>query len=343
MKLFVLALAVLASLVPRGQVESSMTRAAKAFMGSLTEDQLAQAVLPFDSPDKTTWTYVPGNRKGVSWADLSESQKALAKKLLTVSLSKEGYDKIEAIRSLEPVLAEMEGGNTSRDPNKYWFVFFGHPDQEAPWVWRYEGHHVSLTFANRGGLVVSSTPQFLGSNPAEVKSGPRKGLRVLAREQDLGFQLVESLSLEQRKKAIPSEAAPADIVTGSSRSAGIEGRLGIPYGELTDQQRVLLKALVVLHATVQTEAEQARRLEKIEDEGYDTIVFAWLGPVERHSRHYYRIQGRSFLIEYDNTQEDGNHIHTVWRDFKGDFGEDVLAEHYAHDHEAGAGHAEHKD
>lgn len=313
-----------------------MTRAAQKFVNSLTDKQREQAVFGFGSSDKRVWTYVPGQRKGVSWGELTEPQQRLGRELLHASLSQEGYDKIEAIRSLEPILGALEGGNKDRDPIRYWFVFYGTPDPEAPWLWRYEGHHVSLSFANRGGALVASTPQFLGSNPAKVPSGPRSGERVLAREQDLGFRLVESFSAVQLSAAVVSKDAPTDIMTNSSRKAAIEGHAGIAFGDLKAEQQTMLKELVALHAEVQTKEERKRRLTKVEDEGYGSVVFAWMGPISRTGRHYYRIQGKSFVIEYDNTQADGNHIHTVWRDFDGDFGEDPLAEHYAHDH----GHGE---
>ncbi len=287
---------------------------------------------PLDAPERTAWAYVPGKRKGISWGEMSDPQRAAAVKLLKAALSAEGYTKVEAIRQLEPVLAEMENGNKERDPNRYWFVFFGSPGSDAPWVWRYEGHHVSLTFGNQKGAMVSSTPQFLGSNPAQVLSGPHKGERVLAMEQDLGFKVVESLSPAQSTKAILEREAPTDIITAAARNAAIDGHLGVPYGDLRNDQKRLLMELIRAHAEIQTKSEQKRRLDAVAKEGLDNIVFAWIGPIDRHARHYYRIQGNTFLIEFDNTQSDGNHIHTVWRDFKGDFGEDALAEHYAEDH-----------
>lgn len=268
---------------------------------------------------------------GIDWHDMTEVQRTAARELLKASVSDRGYTKIEAIRTLELVLREMEN-NPGRDPEKYWFMFFGEPSSTEPWVWRYEGHHVSLTFASDRGKVVSSTPQFLGSNPARVPRGEREGERVLGKEQDLGFQLIESLNPEQRKAAVVAESAPADIVTGSSRQAVIEGHLGLAYEHMTKAQQQIVREILQVFSEVQDEKEQKRRLGKVKAEGYDHLVFAWLGPTKRGGRHYYRIQGESFVAEYDNTQEDGNHIHTVWRDFRGDFGEDALAEHYEHDH-----------
>ncbi|HLO98218.1 MAG TPA: DUF3500 domain-containing protein, partial [Fimbriimonas sp.] len=146
--------------------ESEMTIAAKAFIESLTPEQRQQAVFAPDSPERTKWAFVPLDRKGVAWRDMNDAQKAAGVKLLKTALSDEGYKKVEDIRGLESILRTLENGNLGRDTNRYWFVFFGSPSSKTPWVWRYEGHHLSLTFGSKEGEVVSSTPQFLGSNPA---------------------------------------------------------------------------------------------------------------------------------------------------------------------------------
>lgn len=330
-------LAVVAS--ARVPLQSPMARAAEEFLAALTDEQRGHAVLPASSPDRTTWTYVPGNRLGVAWRDMTPTQREKAMDLLKASLSDKGLAKTMATRQNELLLRKMENNNLGRDPERYWFVFFGAPNGQTPWVWRYEGHHVSLTFGLDGDTVVSSTPQFYGSNPAEVKIDvPDKGKRILGREQDLGFKLAETLTPDQHKLAVVAEKAPADIVTASSRKAGIEGHLGLPYGKMTKDQQATVREILRVFSEVQTPAEQKRRLDKVAKEGYDHLVFAWMGPVKRGGRHYYRVQGESFVIEYDNTQDDGNHIHTVWRDFKGDFGGDALAKHYEQGH-----HHEHKD
>jgi len=263
---------------------------------------------------------------------MTPTQREAAVELLRQSLSAEGFSKVEAIRNLESVLAEMENGNASRDPKRYWFVFYGNPSEPSQWVWRYEGHHISLTFGNKNGRLISSTPQFLGTNPAEVKMGSLKGQRVLGPQQDLGFQMVESLSAAQQATAILSKDAPSDILTTSARKASIEGDLGLRFHQLTASQKVIFKKLLASHYSVQNIPEQKRRLAAISKEEFNDLTFVWLGPVDRRGKHYYRIQGKSFLVEYDNTQSDGNHVHTVWRDFAGDFGQDVLAEHYVHEH-----------
>jgi hypothetical protein len=325
-------LALLLTVVMFGSIEISsdraMRRAADSFLAALTSAQKLQACQVYDSPARTSWMYVPGKRPGVAWADLSASQRTRGQELLRAALSDSGYDKVERIRLLEDTLREMEN-NPGRDKDAYWFVFFGEPDAQKPWSWRYEGHHLSLTFTMSGGKVQSTTPQFLGTNPAEVRSGPSKGRRVLAKEQDLGYALIDSLDSTQLKEAIVSPTPPADILTTNKRRAEIVGCFGLPKSKMSATQRAALLALVASHADVQVEAIQKARMDRAKEED---LVFAWMGATDRGKPHYYRVQGRTFLIEFDNTQNDGNHIHAVWRDFEGDFGEDALREHYQHGH-----------
>lgn len=309
-----------------GQVPRSQTaREASLFLSALSSDQRKAAV---DGEALTDWHYVPRERKGVAWGSLNSEQRRAGEALLRSALSKVGYEKVETIRALESVLREMEGGNLGRDVARYSFLFFGEPSDERPWAWRYEGHHLSLTFAYRDGKMIASTPQFLGSNPAS-----NAGKRVLGKEQDLAFTLLEALTPTQLAKARVGNEAPGDIVTGNARRAAIEGRVGVPVADLTVAQRKTLMELLRAHAEVQSEKEQARRLKAVE--GDRELVFAWMGPMERRARHYYRIQGRDLLVEYDNTQGDGNHVHTVWRSLSEDFGGDALLGHYAEGHGLG--------
>jgi len=323
------------TLVPTAAPEPPMKQSAAAFLDTLGKDLRARAVLPFASDAKEQWAYTPGARPGVSWADLNSAQKEAAKRLLVAALGEPGAEKVEAIRQLEPILHEMERGNPGRDPERYWFVFFGEPNGDR-WAWRYEGHHVSLSFTILGNSVVSSTPQFLGTNPAEGRdlrqpAASSKGRRVLDKEQDLAFALADTLTPAQWAKARLAEVAPGDIVTTNSRRASIEERRGLPWTDLTATQKEGLKRLVEAHALVQSATERTKRLEDIEREGWGKLVFAWMGPKERRARHYYRILGERFVIEFDCTQDDGNHIHTVWRRLDGDFPSDPLAAHY-HEH-----------
>ncbi len=326
--------------LPTAAPEPPMKQSAAAFLDSLGKDLRAKAVLPFASDEKERWAYTPGPRPGVSWADLNAAQKEAAKRLLVAALGEPGAEKVEAIRQLEPILREMERGNPGRDPERYWFVFFGEPSGDR-WAWRYEGHHVSLSFTVLGNSVVSSTPQFLGTNPAESRdlrqpATSSKGRRVLDKEQDLAFAFADMLTPSQWAKARLAATAPGDIVTTNSRKASIEDRRGLPWADLTSSQREGLKRLVEAHTFVQSPAERIKRLEDIGREGWDKLVFAWMGPKERRARHYYRILGEGFVIEFDCTQDDGNHIHTVWRRLDGDFPSDPLADplaaHYREHH-----------
>jgi hypothetical protein len=255
---------------------------------------------------------------------MSAEQSAHATKLLKSSLSDAGYKKVEQIRMLEDVLFEREGRNPGRDKQNYVFVIFGTPSANGAWGWRYEGHHLSLNFTYQNDVLISSSPQFLGTNPADVTEGPHKG-RPLAKEQDLAFAFLDSLNDDQRTRAILSTKDPGEIITTNQRKVAILERKGVPWADLNARQRQALLALVKVHAEVQATSEQARRLKLVEPQ---SLIFAWMGSDKPGRAHYYRIQGAKFLIEYDNSQNNANHIHSVWRDFDGDFGEDVLGAHY---------------
>lgn len=328
------ALALVVLIVGMGVATLSFSRQssqslAEAFLQSLDAEKRSQAVLPFTDAERENWAYTPGVRKGLSLKAMNEGERKSALALLKSSLSEAGYAKIDAIRTqVEPVLRELENGNPGRDSELYYFTFFGEPSARGRWGWRYEGHHTSLNFTYLDGKIVSTTPQFLGSNPAETKAGPRKGLRPLAKEEDLGRKLVKSLTEAQRKEAVLSERAPNDLLTTNARKAAIQENRGIHFHDLTAEQKKLLRELVEEYARVQKPDQEKVRLAKIEKDGWNDLRFAWMGGLEPGQGHYYRIQGKSFLIEYDNTQNNANHVHAVWRDFEGDFGRDVLEEHY---------------
>jgi hypothetical protein len=318
------------------QRKPTMAQVAADFVTALDAEQKRKALLPFNSEERFSWHYVPLERQGLRYKDMQPEQQKKAQALLLLSLSKSGFKKIEAIRQLENVLKEIEKGTgPTRDPDLYYFTIFGDPDPKGTWGWRYEGHHVSLHWTSLKGKIIASSPQFLGSNPGEVRSGPQKGTRVLAAEEDLGRALVKSLDTSQRAEAIISPKAPGDILTAASRKAVLLDDKGIPYKQLNKEQQGLFLTLLEEYANVQVHEIAKQRLEAVRKAGMETIKFAWMGGIEKGEPHYYRIQGTTFLVEYDNTQNDANHIHTVWRDFKGDFGVDLLALHYHtadHDH-----------
>jgi len=318
----------------RAKPAAQMADGAKAFLASLDPALREKASIPFNSEERLNWHYIPktGERKGVQLKDMNPTQQKAALSLLATGLSQRGYDKAATIRSLDLVLREMEKNPRVRDPEFYFFSVFGEPSDTGTWGWRYEGHHSSMNWTIVKGKVVGSTPQFFGANPGEVRidvpGAPPKGTRVLGKEEDLGRSLVKSLNPEQRSVAVIDPKAPADILTAASRIAAIQEDKGIAYSKLTKEQQGMVLSVIQEYADVQPKPIAQERIAKVRKAGLDNVKFAWMGGLEVGDPHYYRIQGSTFLIEYDNTQNNANHPHAVWRDFKGDWGMDLLAMHY---------------
>ena len=306
-----------------------MARAATNFLNALTSDQQQKASFEFKNDERVNWHFIPRERKGLPLKEMAPEQRALAHALLSSGLSERGYMEAISITSLEQILRDMEQGKGPvRDPERYFFSIFGKPGDQGLWGWRVEGHHVSLNFTVMNGKAVAGTPAFLGTNPGVVRDGPRKGLRVLALEEDLGRQLAKSLDDEQKKTAILSGDAPKEIITGNSRKAMLENAGGISVAKLTEPQRQVFMSLLDVYAhRLRAELAEAD-LRKIMDAGIDKVTFAWAGGMEPGEPHYYRMHGPTFLVEYDDTQNNANHIHTVWRDLQNDFGDDALRRHY---------------
>ena len=300
--------------------------AAKAFLGALAPAKRSKVSLPFNSPERLRWSYVPMDRAGLPWKEMTAGEREAALALLRSGLSEAGFQKVDTIRRLEDVLRAIEGWSM-RDPGLYYFSVFGEPSAKGAWGWRYEGHHVSLHWTIVDGKVAGSAPQFLGANPAEVRDGALRGTRALAAEEDLGRALVQSLNDGQRAEAILSGTAPSDILSSGARASAIDQDRGIAWAKLDRSQQGILLSLIREYAAAQPPDVARARREQVRRE-LVSVRFAWLGGLERGQGHYYRVQGRAFLIEYDNTQNHSNHIHSVWREFHGDWGEDVLAEHY---------------
>lgn len=318
---------------------AAMASAAEAFLKGLTPELRQQASLPFEGDERFRWHFVPIEmfpRNGLPIRLMSEPQRAFARKLLESGLSQRGYLTATGIMELESVLGELEAAGRSRtrqgnrmvrDPELYFFSVFGTPSAKGTWGWRVDGHHVSLNFTVVHGNLVASSPSFFGSNPAQVPDGPKKGLRLLALQEDTARALAVSLDESQRSRGLISATAPDDIATMNSVSVSSLSPSGISADALTPKQRDLLMAVVEAYTGAMANDLAADRMAKVRRVGVEKIAFAWAGELERGKRHYYRVQGPSFLIEYDNTQNGANHIHAVWRDFEGDFGRDLLREH----------------
>ena len=312
-----------------------MASAAKNFLASLSAEQRSKAVFPFGTEERTNWHYIPRDRQGVALKQMDAAQRHLAYALLSAGLSQRGYLKATTVMSLEQILHELEQGQgLMRDSDLYYFSVFGDPSESDTWGWRVEGHHLSLNFTVVNGRLIAWAPSFFGANPAEVKQGPRQGLRTLLREEDLARDLLRSLDRKQKAIAVIDATAPRDILTRADRRVETSSPKGLPVPRMNKKQAELLLALLAEYAGNMPEELAQARLDRLRQAGLEKIHFAWAGGSESGQPHYYRIQGPTFLIEYDNIQNNANHIHSVWRDFHGDFGRDLLAAHYRHSHHA---------
>lgn len=303
-----------------------MAAAAKAWLSSLTAEQKTKATFEFKGEERTNWHFVPKARKGLAIKEMTQEQRLLAHGLLATGLSHRGYTKAVSIMSLESILAELEKGRGPvRDPEQYFVTVFGTPGVE-PWGWRVEGHHLALNFTSAGGAAPAMTPSFFGSNPGEVKEGARAGTRILGQEEELGRSLIKSLADDQKKKAIILAEAPKDIFNVPGR-ADTKAE-GISWADLNNGQRDDLMKLIQEYVGRHRPDVAAEDLAKLKKAGMEKIHFAWAGGLDRGQPHYYRVQGGSFVLEYDNVQNGANHVHSLWRDFDHDFGSDILGEHY---------------
>lgn len=310
-----------------------LAEAAERWIATLDDAQRARGVRPFADAARTDWHFVPKpERKGVQLRDMTPAQEQAALHVLQAALSEAGYGKARAIMSLDEILRRLEGSRAKniRDPKRYFFTVFGAPSEAGTWGLSVEGHHLSFNVTLRDGVVVDSTPQFLGANPAEVKTSfpglPEPGERVLGGEETLAFDLVRSLDDGQRAKAVIVAEAPREIRAAGKPQPPREPAAGIAWRDLTADQQKMLRELVEISNGVMRDDVAAARLEAIEaaDGGWNSIRFAWLGPLEPGIGHAYRIEGPTFVVEFVNNQPDAegnpaNHVHCIWRDVTGDF------------------------
>jgi len=301
---------------------SAAATAAQTFLSTLSDRQRADASFSFGDQERFNWTYVPRRRAGIPLRAMDAEQRSAAFELLGSGLSARGTELAHGVIELEGVLR--------RDQGLYFVTLFGVPSA-APWGWRFEGHHISVNATELGphGQVVA--PLFIGADPARVPSGPHAGLRLLAAEEDLAFELLHMLDPQQRERAIIATRTPGDIVTRSDPAVGQMEFAGLPTAQMTAPQQRQLRRLLELYAFRMADAAAREQLDRIERAGFGRLHFAWAGSTRPGAPHYYRIHGPTVLVEYDNTQSNANHIHTVWRDLENDFGGDLLRQHYVQD------------
>jgi hypothetical protein len=349
----------------RQKAASSMATAANAFLTGLTPEQRQKATYPLVSEEWTRWHFIPTNgfpRNGLPFAEMTDEQRKRAHDLMRASLSAAGYTTATSIMQLEVPLKAIEtaaaaaraaaagpapaapaaggqggaarggrGGGQTRDPNLYYFTVFGNPTAKGSWGWRAEGHHLSLHFAiDNLKMQVTSTPQFMGTNPAQVPEGyAMAGTRVLGAQEDLARALVMALNDKQRGVALVSPKPGGDIKTATTVRVSAQEPAGLVASEMTAAQREMLMRIIESYSSVMPPDVAANRLAKIKAAGTEKLTFAWAGSTDKGQQYHYQVQGPTFVIEHNNTQNNGNHIHSVWRDFNGDFGRDLLAEHMA--------------
>lgn len=317
---------------------SAMAAAAATFLQSLDSNLQQQAMFPFTDAERRNWHYVPRQRQGIALEALTTEQQQRGEQLLQTLLSEVGYQKVQNIFLLETVLRDLGGSPSLRNPELYYFTFFGRPDA-YPWGWRLEGHHLSINVTVLAEDEMFFTPTFWGANPAEVPIEPHQGLRTLGQEQDLAFELLRGLLPEQQEAVLLAERSLGNIVTGPGRADALAQLQGIPLSQMSTESRDRSLRLIETYLNnLHPDFAQAQ-LQQIRAAGIDQIHFAWAGALEAGMPYYYRLQGPSVLIEHDNTQNSANHIHSVWRDLNHDFGGDALQAHYqsgihAHVHES---------
>ena len=269
-------------------------------------------------------------------------QRAAASAIVAASMSPRTAGEVAAIIALETVLGQLEraggrGGWVRRDPELYWFAVFGTPGSAAPWSWRVGGHHVAVHLTLADGEVIGTTPSFLGANPAVIPNGPRAGARTLDGEESLGRALVQGMTPAERRVAVIDDRAPADILTGTGRRPLLrEVAAGVRHADLGTARQAGLERLI-RHYVERVRPDVAAAAWGRIDGVLGDVRFAWAGSDAPRQGHYYVIHGPTFVIEYDNTQNGANHIHSVWRDLDNDWGDDALARHLADAHaESGA-------
>ena len=321
--------------VPVPKTGLAMSASAKGFLAAITPAQKGEAFFKFDDPERLNWHFIPRPRKGLPLKSLEGVALKAAHAFIRSGLSEAGYDQTLNVMSLEELLYLLEAGERDarrdrRDPGKYYLSVFGEPSDNGQWGWRLEGHHVSLNFTIKEGKVVSSTPEFFGANPGTVDAGKGRQIRVLGPEEDIARQILKHCSPEQEKLCWLSKVAPGEVPGANpnpanpagpnTTQAAVADPVGLPYSQMSEDQKKLVQELLSEYLkNLPADIEQERRAA-INAAGIDKLYFAWYGGSELHEPHHYRVQGPTFVVEYNNTQNSANHVHSMWRNLGGDFG-----------------------
>ncbi len=331
------------------QANPGIPEAVNAFLKTLQPEQLEKTVYDFKDSLRYKWTNLPIGmvpRPGIGYGSLSDESRMAFHRVLSALLSSQGYLKTTSIMQLDDILNDLyqqsfDEGKINASMLKrmqdlkwahgnFFISVWGKPGKDAAWGINFGGHHLALNYTSDGKKGTMS-PYFVGTDPSEVKFGKYAGWRVLSKEEDYGFLLVNSLNGQQKSKAILDKKVPQDIITSPQSSQRITEYYGIAGKELDQTQKTFLK-LIIMEYVHNFEHNKAHAImDKIEKTGLDMVYFCWIGSQENNKAHYYIIHGPDFLIEYDNVgfQNDGNHIHAIFRENGNDFGEDLLKQHYS--------------
>ncbi len=302
---------------------------AAGFVDTLPPQKRNRALMHFDAAERRDWHYVPRRRPGVALREMDVAQRTAALALLHIGLSEAGGRKALAIMDRENILRRIDSSE-KYDPLDYAFAVYGQPGQ-PPWAWSIEGHHLSLHFTLISETQITVTPLFMGVAPLLVHGDEHGSDPVLLGERDLAFEVVRALEGQQREQAIIADRSMGDILSGPRREESLRTPTGLPLGRLADARReAVVRLLDEYLGRLRRELAEAERV-RLRQAGIDNLHFAWAGALDPGQPHYYRIHGPTLLLEYDNTQEDANHIHTVWHDLGLSFG-DALKDHYEHGH-----------
>ncbi len=315
------------------QAAEDMARAARVWLDGLQPPQRAAAQLAWDDPWRENWHFTPRRRPGVAFRDMRQPQWTAVWGLLGSLLSGDGLERVRGVIELEAVLGELTGQQSYRDPDNYALVVFGDPAGAAPWAWRFEGHHLSLSVVVVPEVGVAVTPAFFGANPATVPQEHRhKGFKLLGAEETQAFSLVRSLESWARKSAILDDRALGDLVAGPGRETSLKSPQGVPLAALNEAQRGGVMAIVEGYTTTMRPEIAAAVVAKLRQAGVERLHFAWAGALTPQRPHYFRIHGPTALIEYDNSRDGANHVHSLWIDPQDVFGRDLLKAHYERAH-----------
>lgn len=301
-----------------------MAEAANAFLATLTAEQRDACTFSYDDPERINWHFIPRERLGVGLWDLEGKAADAANELVAAGLTVAGYHKVLEVRSLEEVLYLFEGGDEEarrqkRHPHKYYVSIFGTPAGEGLWGWRFEGHHLSLNYSIKDGKIVSTTPEFIGANPGLIDAGPGRSLRVLGKREDIAREILKACPADKQKQLWLSMEAPGDIRGGGVAQPIIAEAEGLAYADMSPEQQKLLRDLLGEYLSAMPAPVVRERMKQIKDAGMDSIHFGWWGGSELNEPHHYVVQGKTFVIEYNNTQNSANHVHAIWRNLAGDF------------------------